>query len=294
MSLPRSSRDLVRSGGYSLFHCDCLEGLTALPDGCVEAVITSPPYNLGIAYSKYRDRLSEEDYLAWTTQWGAEIARVLSENGSFFLNVAGSPSKPLLPLQVVQRLSGGDGPFVLQNTFHWIKAITIEQPDDGEELSVGHFKPINSQRFVNDCHEYVFHLTTTGRTPLDRLAVGVTYADKSNIRRWAHTGGRDRRCRGNTWYVPYETIQVRDRDRPHPATFPVRLAENCLRIHGLKPADLVLDPFLGLGSSAVAAQNCGVKRFVGFDIDLAYLQVAQERLAETGARSQIIAAEVAA
>ena len=44
--------------------------------------------------------------------------------------------------------------------------------------------------------------------------------DKSNIARWGHTGGRDRRCRGNTWFVPYETIQRRAKERPHPATFP--------------------------------------------------------------------------
>jgi site-specific DNA-methyltransferase (adenine-specific) len=70
--------------------------------------------------------------------------------------------------------------FVLQNTFHWIKSISIETKE-GKQISAGHFKPIQSRRFVNDCHEYVFHLTKTGSTPLDRLAVGVPYSDKSNI-----------------------------------------------------------------------------------------------------------------
>ena len=89
------------------------------------------------------------------------------------------------------------GSFVLQNTIHWIKAITI-QDDEGKPVSRGHFKPINSPRYLNDCHEYVFHLTPSGKTPLDRLALGVPYADKSNIARWEHTGGGDLRCRGNT------------------------------------------------------------------------------------------------
>ena len=75
-------------------------------------------------------------------------------------------------------------------------------------MSRGHFKPINSPRFLNDCHEYIFHFTPRGRTIIDRLALGVPYADKSNIARWSHTRGRDRRCRGNTWFIPYETIHA--------------------------------------------------------------------------------------
>ena len=104
----------------------------------------------------------------------------------------------MLPFEVVTALREE---FVLQNTFHWIKSITVETRD-GEQISVGHFKPINSQRFVTDCHEFVFHLTKAGETPMDRLAVGVAYADKSNIARRGHTNGRDRRCRGDTRFIP--------------------------------------------------------------------------------------------
>ena len=101
-------------------------------------------------------------------------------------------------------------------------------------ISRGHFKPINSRRFLNDCHEYVFHLTPTGPTPIDRLALGVPYADKSNIARWCHTRGRDRRCRGNTWFVPYKTIQPsRERVAHIRRRFRWSLAaENCIRLHG--------------------------------------------------------------
>ena len=130
--------------------------------------------------------------------------------------------------------------FVLQNTIHWIKSIAIDTNDgktdvrhphlnplsappgrdpnadaerrvrvEGGLKTFGHFKPINSPRFLNDCHEYVFHFTKSGRVELNRLALGVPYQDKSNIARWRHTQGDDLRCRGNTWFVPYETIQSR-------------------------------------------------------------------------------------
>ena len=156
----------------------------------------------------------------------------------------------MLPHEIALRLRDL---FVLQNTIHWMKSITIEDRQ-GEVRSHGHFKPISSKRFLNDCHEYIFHFTKTGRVEIDRLALGVPYQDKSNIARWSHTRGGDLRCRGNTWFIPYETIQSRAKERPHPATFPVQLAEWCIKLHGVTRVETMLDPFLGIGNSAVAAQ----------------------------------------
>jgi len=107
----------------------------------------------------------------------------------------------------------------LQNTIHWIKAITLPG-EDGGEISRGHFKPISSPRFLNDCTNTFSISRSREKRPLDRLALGVPYADKSNIARWRHTRGRDRRCRGNTWFVPYETIQRREKERPHSGDLP--------------------------------------------------------------------------
>ena len=99
----------------------------------------------------------------------------------------------------------------------------------------------------------------------------MPYQDKSNIARWSHTGGSDLRCRGNTWFVPYQTIKSRDKERPHPATFPVELAVNCIKLHGVSRVKTMLDPFLGIGNSAVAARECDVPKFIGFEIDEEYL-----------------------
>ncbi len=252
--------------------------MAALPAESVDLVVTSPPYNLDIAYASFRDNAPRADYLEWSGRWAAEVRRVLKPDGSFFLNVGAAPANPLLPHQIVLALQPL---FQLQNTIHWIKSITV-QPRREPELSVGHFKPINSKRYLTDCHEYVFHLTKSGNVPIDRLAVGVEYADKSNIARWAHTReeARDRRCRGNNWFIPYETILKRAADRPHPATFPVQLAEWCLRLHGLRPDLVMLEPFLGIGHAALAAAKCEVETFIGFEIDEGYLAEARARVAE--------------
>jgi site-specific DNA-methyltransferase (adenine-specific) len=259
---------------FDLRLADCVTGMAGLETGSIDLVVTSPPYNLGVRYGKFSDNANRAAYLDWCEDWAKQIRRLLPPNGSFFLNLGAAPSNPMLPHELILRLRRS---FVLQNTIHWIKSITLPN-ENGEEISRGHFKPIQSPRFLNDCHEYVFHLTPEGKTPLDRLALGVPYQDKSNIARWSHSGGRDVRCRGNVWFIPYPTIQRRARERPHPATFPVQLAVNCIRLHGLTRLNRMLDPFLGIGNSAVAAQECGLTNFIGFEIDRDYLREARMRL----------------
>ncbi len=263
-----------------LYNQDCIQGMREhVQPNSVSVVVTSPPYNLGIKYSNYDDTISREKYLAWMREWARVVKNVLSEEGSLFLNVGGKPTDPNVPFQVLQAVQTE---FVLQNVIHWIKAISIDKENVGDypnildDVSVGHYKPINSSRFVNDNHEYLFHLTKRGDVKLNRLAIGVPYQDKSNVKRWK--GAKDDvRCRGNTWFIPYETIKSRDRDRPHPATFPIQLAEMCIKLHGVARTTLVLDPFLGIGQSAIAALKLD-KDFVGFEIDRKYFEEAEKRV----------------
>jgi site-specific DNA-methyltransferase (adenine-specific) len=265
---------------FRIFNCDCVAGMTQrLQPGSVDVVVTSPPYNLGTAYSGYDDTISRADYLAWMGEWGQAVSGVLSDRGSLFLNIGGKPSDPWGPFEVLLELRQH---FTLQNVFHWIKSIAIRKEDVGSypgitgNVSVGHYKPINSPRYVNDCHEYIFHLTKTGNVELDRLGVGVEYQDKSNIKRWGGVKA-DLRCRGNTWFVPYRTIRDRSSQRPHPASFPVKIPKMCIQVHGTKRASLVLDPFLGIGNTAVACAELGLN-FVGFETDRDYCRQSEKAL----------------
>lgn len=146
------------------------------------------------------------------------------------------------------------------------------------DIAVGHFKPIVSNRFLNDCHEYIFHFTKEGNATLDKLSVGIPYQDKTNIGRWK-SAKDDKRDRGNTWFIPYNTIQRRI-ERPHPATFPIKVPEMCIKLHGLKDGLVVMDPFLGIGSTAIASSKLGVS-FIGFEIDKEYLEETVARLNST-------------
>jgi site-specific DNA-methyltransferase (adenine-specific) len=280
---PRAVRPLydfaVGRSRVRLYLGDCTDVLPQLERQSIGVVVTSPPYNIGVKYRSYRDDIPRTEYLNWTDRWLRALGPAMAAEGSLFLNVGAKPTDPWIPLEVAQVARRF---FKLQNTIHWVKSIAIDREAVGagagldRDVAVGHYKPINSDRFVNDCHEFVFHFTPGGRTRLDRRAIGVPYQDKSNVKRWG-SAGDDLRCRGNTWFIPYETIQSRDKDRPHPASFPPKLPEQCVRLHGLDRAGTVLDPFLGLGSSGVAAVNLGLD-FVGIEMDKHYLAEAAKRL----------------
>lgn len=254
---------------------DCIEGLQGLAAESIDVVVTSPPYNIGIAYGRHLDRMPRGDYCKWMLEIARGIQRVLKADGSLFLNVGNIPSDQWIAHDVAREFGKA---FDLQNTIHWIKSIA--GLPNGE--AYGHFKPINSPRFLNDCHEYVFHFRRIGqKAAVDRLALGVPHKDPSNAKRWA--SGSSVRCRGNVWYVPYTTIRSKS-ERPHPATFPPDLAAMCIKLHGLResPPLLVLDPFMGSGSTAVAALRLGAD-VIGFDIDPEYVAMATARVSnETG------------
>jgi site-specific DNA-methyltransferase (adenine-specific) len=126
---------------------------------------------------------------------------------------------------------------------------------------------------LNNCHEYIFHFTKNGDIKLDKHAIGVPYQDKTNIGRWKKAIS-DLRSRGNTWFIPYETIQ---KSRPHPTVFPVKLPEMCLKLHGIKKVSLAMDPFMGIGSTALASKKLKVD-FLGFEIDKNYVEIAKKNL----------------
>ncbi|MCD4655047.1 site-specific DNA-methyltransferase [bacterium] len=262
-----------------LHQQDCFEGMNALDNESISTIVTSPPYNLGIKYNNYNDGIPREKYLNWIDHWTIHISQILSPDGSLFLNLGSSPKNPWISMEVAKVVGKH---LKLQNVFHWIKAISIDQEylsrhfPGSATLSVGHYKPVCSKRFVNDCHEYIFHFTHQGDVNLDRKAIGVPFQDKSNIKRWKSVG-EDRRCRGNNWYIPYDTINYKERDRPHPASFPKKLVENCLRIHGIGNNTRVLDPFMGIGTTALVCADLNLS-CLGFEIDNLYYNESIRRL----------------
>ena len=228
--------------------------LPSMQPGTVDVVITSPRYNFGKNYPGVNDHTSNEVYFKEMRELATGTLRVTREDGACFINVGTRAADPLHDMQVAQEFIKAG--WTLQERIIWQKA---------DEEGNGHFTPINSEHHLNNLWESIFLFTKTGKVQLDRLAIGIPYKDQANIKRWKH--GKSVHCRGDIWFIKYETIQDRGRDRQgHEATFPRELVVRCLRLiecgrKGLR----VLDPCCGTGTVPCVAVEQGHEG-VGFDL----------------------------
>ena len=252
---------------HKIIISDCLQYMKTMESSSIDIVCTSPPYNIGINYNSYKDEQPRISYLSWLKNIGVEIERLLKSDGSFFLNIGSTNTDPWLEMDVASIMRDI---FVLQNKIMWIKSISIKGN------TFGHFKPISSKRFLNNNYETLFHFTKNGNNIIDRLSVGVEFKDKTNIARRKHL--QDKRCDGNVKFIPYKTVQTKGQKFNHPATYPVELPEYCIKLHGGNHG-IVLDPFVGSGSTLVAAKNMGWSG-IGIEIDETYANIAKQRLEE--------------
>jgi site-specific DNA-methyltransferase (adenine-specific) len=258
-----------RIGRQTIVQGDCLAVMREMPAGSVDMAVTSPPYNVGAAYTAHDDRQPREVYLAWLAERLAEVYRVLRPAGSFFLNISGHGTADDLTLpHAIEGAAYACG-FQPQNRIVWNKIDLIEAAISGQT------KPIMSPRFLDRAHEIILHLTKTAEVVIDRNALRIAHADKSNVARWK--SGKQGRCLTNSWFIPYETVQSRAEKFDHPAGFPPALPLRCIQMHGVRPDLVVLDPFAGTGSTLVAAQALGC-RGIGIEIDPVYVATAERRL----------------
>ena len=251
---------------------DCLEGMKKLDDGSVDAIVTSPPYNLNIKYSKYQDKKPREQYLKWIEDIFIECKRVLKDDGHLFINMGYSNIDPWIGMEVGFVIKNS---YSLQNSISWVKSIHVN------DKTSGHFKPINSKRYLCPTWEHLFHFTKDGNVGIDRLSVGVKYEYyEANLRgKNTKENKPNLRDKGNCWFIPYETINSKELRGKHPAIFPVKLVEDCIKLTGID-SGVVLDPFMGTGTTAVAADNLGWD-YIGYEIDEDYVKFSQQRLNKT-------------
>lgn len=227
---------------------DCIFGMKNLPKENIDCIITSPPYKNEDGYS---EQLIRDCF--------TECYRILKNNSLCWINFGHLAQDKLRPFRVALILDQIG--FKLNETFIWVK---------------NHHRPIQGSRRVNNIYEFVFCFYKGKMPKLDRLAVGVPYKDKSNIKRFSKNG--DLRCGANVWHIPYETIQHKDQ-KLHNDRYPIDLPLRCLKLSGIKPPFIVLDPFMGSGSTGVACQQLNLD-FVGFEIKKEHFNTAQKRLGQ--------------
>lgn len=242
-SLPEALRNTIL--------CASSEHMDALPDGCVHLMVTSPPYN---ATKEYDDDLSLAEYLALLGRVFAECYRVLAPGGRACVNIANLGRKPYIPLSDhVTMLMLRIG-FLMRGEIIWSKGAGA-----GVSMAWGSWQSA-SNPVLRDTHEYILVFS---KGSFKRSGKGRE-----------NTIGRDQfmEWTKSVWTMNTESA----RKVGHPAPFPVELPARLIQLYTFAD-DVVLDPFMGSGTTALAARDAG-RRWVGYELNPEYIELAQRRL----------------
>lgn len=232
------------------------ENMSGLPDSCLHLMITSPPYNVT---KEYDDNLSLREYLDLLERVFVETYRVLVRGGRACVNVANLGRRPYIPLSdFISRMMLDIG-FQMRGEIIWNKAAGA-----GVSMAWGSFQSA-SNPVLRDVHEYilVFSKGTFSRkrdTAPD--ANQINTITKEQFMEWTKS----------VWtFNPESAKKV-----GHPAPFPVELPYRLIQLYTFT-GDVVLDPFMGSGTTAIAALQSS-RRYVGYEVDAEYVKLANDRI----------------
>ena len=232
--------------------CQSAEDMHQIPDNCVALMVTSPPYNVG---KEYDEDLTIDDYLGLLRRVFTETYRVLEPGGRVAVNVANLGRKPYTPLnQYVAALLTEIG-FDLRGEIIWQKAKSA-----GGSCAWGSWRSAKNPT-LRDVHEYII---VASKGSYARVKKGEDTITKEEFLE----------ATVSIWDILPESA----RRVGHPAPFPVELPRRLIELYTFAD-DLVLDPFVGSGSSAVAAVEAN-RHYVGYDLSAEYLEIAERRIQE--------------
>jgi len=228
------------------------EDMAELPDSSVHLMVTSPPYNVGKEYD--RD-ITLGEYLEFLGRVWREVHRVLVPGGRACINIANLGRKPYIPLHsyiVRDMLEIG---FLMRGEIIWNKASSASP-----STAWGSWRsPANPT--LRDVHEYILIFSKAG------------FSRKNPGRRQA-TISREEflELTKSVWTFP----AVSAKSIGHPAPFPVELPRRLIQLYTFA-GEIVLDPFMGSGQTAIAALQTD-RHYLGYEIEPAYVRLAEKRL----------------
>ncbi|MEM2752814.1 MAG: site-specific DNA-methyltransferase [Sulfolobales archaeon] len=233
---------------------DAREVLRKLPDRCVHLVVTSPPYNVG---KEYDEDLTLGEYLDFIEEVMREVYRVLVWGGRICFNVANLGRKPYIPLHayIIQRLE--EIGFLLRGEIIWDKGDAVS----GSSTAWGSWCSATNP-LLRDQHEYII------------VASKGDFRRNKGYKEDTITKEEFLEFTRSIWRFPPESAKKVG----HPAPFPEELPYRCIQLYTFKE-DVVLDPFVGSGTTCVVALKVG-RHCVGIDVDERYVEIAKKRLEE--------------
>jgi site-specific DNA-methyltransferase (adenine-specific) len=234
--------------------CGSSEAMDNLPDDSVHLMVTSPPYNVG---KDYDEDLTLAEYLGFLKGVWKEVHRVLVPGGRACINVANLGRKPYIPLHAFIIEDMLDLGFLMRGEIIWNKASSA-----GSSTAWGSWlSPTNPA--LRDVHEYIL-IFSKGTFRREKVKGRKSTILKEEFLEFTKS----------VWNFP----SVSARKTGHPAPFPVELPYRLIQLYTFEE-EVVLDPFMGSGQTAIAAMKTG-RHYIGYEIDEAYVQLAQKRIGD--------------
>jgi site-specific DNA-methyltransferase (adenine-specific) len=222
-----------------------------LPDSCIHLMVTSPPYN---ARKEYDDDLTLDEYLALLDRVCRETYRVLVPGGRACINIANLGRKPYIPLNAFITHLMIDAGFLMRGEIIWDKGSSA-----GSSTAWGSWLSASNPT-LRDVHEYIL-VFSKGRFKRDAQGREPTILRDDFLE-----------LTKSVWHFTTESASRVG----HPAPFPVELPRRLIELYTFK-GEVILDPFMGSGTTALAALDTG-RHFVGYELDASYTQIAQARI----------------
>ena len=235
---------------------DCIEKIKEIPDRSVDCIVTSPPYWKGFEYEAYFN--SYKQYLDWCKIWLKECKRVLKKDGTVYLNVINDSEITIRAFEILE-IATKEVMFKLHDTIIWYRY----NP-----------QPSNSNRQLTNQCEYIFMLRhTSNGVNLNKKAA---YEYNPDIFKTRNVG--------NVWEMPFnrgEKISFSKKETKAKwghSGFPLDLPITCILL-STKEDDVILDPFIGSGTTGVACLKLN-RKFIGIELEEKYYNLAADRCKE--------------
>lgn len=243
---------------------DCLTLLGHIPDNSIDVTFADPPFNLRKKYKSTKDKLELQNYLDWCEKWIIEMTRVTKPNGSILLHN--------IPKWLTFYTA------VLSNIAHFRHWISWDAPTSpmGKTLQPSHYGILF---YSKDAKQNKFYEI---RYPHKRCRkCNYMHKDYGGKKRMLHPFGP---LLSDVWTDIHRIKHNKYRD-DHPCQLPIHLLERVI-LMTTDVGDIVLDPFLGTGTTALAAKRLG-RNFIGFELDKEYVDISEGKLLQEEPTSKI-------
>ena len=238
-----------------IYNMDCLEGMKQIADSSIDLIVTSPPYNAGVDYGEcYNDNKPLHEYLGFLRQVFTECFRVIKKGGRVVINIANTGRKPYIPLSSYINIMMIEIGYLCRGEIIWDKGASV-----GSSCAWGSWRsPSNPS--LRDVHEYI--LVYSKGDYKHNKKDGIATIGSEEFTTYTKS----------IWQMKTESAKKLQHPAPYPITLPTRI----IRLYSWYN-DVILDPFMGSGTTAVAAVR-EHRKFIGFEISEEYWRKAMKRI----------------